>query len=320
MKSAVTLTLQGHVPAFRDAEVELRNQATGQTITRKPFLDGTLPIRDVDPGLWEVKVSHPNLSLPIETRIIRIFDQITPTRVPIPVPADLFRDTPIRDIPDADLGPVQALASAARDRTAPVGAKVSGEVIRASDWNTLVGVVSDLADAVLQLAALVSPKGHDHPEIAEKIGEVQANLRSFAEAFGRSLLELRREIETGTLHQRLDDVLTKGNAGATVRERLTTKVTDLQSALQGDTPLFSQKLASTGSLILTEVNQLATQQQDGGTAFLNDPGVKQLLAMSSNYLDAGTQTKTDAELQTYRRTTSTGGSKLAGVFGLQRQG
>jgi hypothetical protein len=318
MKSAVNLTLQGHVPAFRDADVELVNQATGQTITRKPFLDGTLLIRDVDPGLWQVKVTHPNLSIPIDTRVIRVFDQVPPTRVPIPVPPVLFRDTPIRDIPDADLGPVQALATAARDRMGPISAKGPGEVIRAADWNTMAGVVTDLANAVLQLAVLVSPKGHDHPEIAEKIAEVQDNLRNFAEAFGRSLVELRREIESGALHQRLDTVLTKGNASATVRDKLVAKVTDLQQTLQGDTPLFTQKLSSAGSLILTEVNQLATQQPDGGTAFLSDPAVQQLLAMSGNYLDAGTQTKTDAELQTYRRTTTTGGSKLADVFGLQR--
>lgn len=318
MKSAVNLTLQGHVPAFRDAEVELVNQATGQKIVRKPFLDGTLLVRDVDPGLWQVKVSHPNLSIPIETRVIRVFDQIHPTRVPIPVPPALFRDTPIRDIPDADLGPVQALATAARDRMGPIATKAPGEVIRAADWNTMAGVVTDLANAVLQLASLLSPKGHDHPEIAEKIAQVQDNLRTFAESYGRSLVELRREVESGMLYQRLDTVLIKGKASAATQKKLFARVTELRQTLQSDTPLFTQKLSTTGGAILAEVNQLATQQPDGGTAFLADPAVQQLLAMSSNYLDAGTQTRTDAELQTYRRTTTTGGAKLADVFGLER--
>jgi hypothetical protein len=314
VKAAVSLNLQGHVPAFRDAEIQLTNQATGQSVTRKPFLDGSLLVRGLDPGVWQVRVTHPNLVIPIEDRVIRIFDQIAPTLVPIRVPPDLFRDTPVRDVPDADLGPVQALATAARDQAAPLGTKAAGEVIRASDWNTLVGVVTELATAVQQLTTLVSPRGHDHPEIIEKIADVQDKLRTFVEAFGRSLLELRREIETGTLRQRLAEVLAKGAATAEVRDRVFGHVNVLETALQGDTTLFSQKLTVAGSAILTEVNQLATQQADGGAAFLGDPQVKELLGMAGNYLDAGTQTRPEAELQTYRRTTTTGGAKLAGVF------
>lgn len=320
MKTAVNLTMAGHVPAFRDARVELTNEATGQKITRSPFLDGSLLIRDVDPGLWQLTVTHPNLMAPIENRRIRIFDQLFPTRVPVAVPADLFRDTPIRDIPDADLGPVQTLAAAAGASVAPLGGKAAGEVIRASDWNTLVGVVSDLATAVGQLVSLVSPRGHDHPEIAEKIAEVQGNLRRFAESFGHSLLELRREIETGTLHQRVDDVLSKGNAAAEIRTRLTARVTDLRTALQGDTVLFTQKLSTAGSAILTDVNLIATQQADGGAAFLADPAVREITAMATNYLDAGTQTNAENELATYRRTTATGGSKLGAVFNVPGRG
>jgi len=314
MLATLNVQMQGHTLAFRDAEVHLTNQATGATITRKPFLDGSLVVRDIDPGVWQMKVTHPNLTLPIDNRPIRIFDQRPPTLIPIPVPADLFRDTPIRDIPDADVGPVQALATAARDRALPLGGKASGEVIRASDWNGLVGTVTDLANAVLQLAALVSPRGHDHPEIAEKIAEVQGNLRRFAESFGHSLLELRREIEAGTLHQRLTDVLTKGQAGTVLKDRLNGRVLDLHRSLQGDTVLFSQQLSSTGSDIITGINELAVQQSDGGAAFLADSQVKQVLAMAGTYFDAGTQTRQESELQTYRQSTAKGGPKLGAVF------
>jgi hypothetical protein len=318
MKATLNLRLQGHTPAFRDADVELENPATGQKVTRKPFLDGTVLVRDLDPGLWKVRVTHPNLTLPIiEARDIRIFDQIVPTLVPIPIPAELFRDTPIRDIPDADLGPVQQLAQSSLERVGPLAAKQPGEAIRAADWNTLTGVVGDLANAVLQLVALVSPHGHPHPEIAEKIAEVQENLRRFAEAFGRSLVELRREVETGTLRQRIDTVLVKGGASAELRERLRLRLNALEESLQGDTTLFTQKLAFAGSQILTEVNQLAVQQPDGGAQFLADDDVKQLNAMATNYFDAGTQTRPEAELQTYRRSTTSGGAKLGKVFGPQ---
>lgn len=315
MKSMLNLRLQGHVPAFRDAEVELENPATGQRLVRKPFLDGTLTVRDIDPGVWNMKVLHPNLTLPIDTRPIRVFDQPAPTVVPVPVPADLFRDSPIRDIPDADLGPVQTSARSARDRVAPLATKASGEVIRASDWNTLAGVVTDLANAVLQLASLVSPRGHDHPEIAEKIGEVQANLRRFAEAYGKSLLELRREVEAGVLRERAEDVL-RGHPE--IADRVRRQIRVLEDSLQRETPVFTRNLAAAGTEILTAVNDVAAARGADGQHYLELPEVRSLAAMATQYLEAGTQTKPEAELQTYARSTTTAGPKLGAIIGTTR--
>lgn len=308
MKSILNVNLTGHVPAFRDAEVELENPATGQRLVRKPFLDGTLTVRDIDPGVWNMKVVHPNLTLPIDTRPIRVFDQPAPTIVPIPVPADLFRDSPIRDIPDADLGPVQAAVRTARERVGPLSAKASGEVIRASDWNTLAGVVADLANAVLQLASLVSPRGHDHPEIAEKFGEVQENLRRFAEAYGKSLLELRREVEAGALRQRVEDAL---HAHPEVVERVRTRIGELEDSLQRETPVFTRNLALAGTEILTAVNEVAAARGTDGQQFLDQPEVRSLTAMAAKYMDAGTQLRPEAELQTYAQSTTLAGPKLA---------
>lgn len=312
MKSMLSVKMQGHVPAFRDAEVELENPATGERLVRKPFLDGTLTVRDIDPGVWNMKVRHPNLTLPIDARPIRIFDQPSPTVVPVGIPADLFRDTPIRDIPDADLGPVQASARTARERVTPLATKASGEVIRASDWNTLAGVVADLANAVLQLASLVSPRGHDHPEIAEKIGEVQDNLRRFAEAYGKSLIELRREVEAGVLRQRAEDAL---RDHPEVRDRVRGRIATLEASLQRDTPVFTRNLALAGTEILTAVNEVAATRGAEGQQFLDDPDVRSLSAMATQYMEAGTQTRPEAELQTYRKSTTTAGPKLGVIVG-----
>jgi hypothetical protein len=310
-KAAFNFQLQGFPAANRDATVRLTNEATGQTLERKPFLDGSLLVRDLDPGMWQVQVVHPNLINAIDQRRIRLFPQPVPTFVPIPIPENLFKDSPIRDVPDADLGPVQQTATAARSSLAPIATKGAGEVIRASDWNTLVGTVSDLAGAVLQLAALVAPRGHDHPEIAEKIDEVQENLRRFADAYGRSLLELRREIEAENLRRAATDVLDQAGATPEVRDRLLGRIEDLRKTVQVDTPLFTQKLATTGTVLLTEINTLAQAQGAEADAFRAQPAVQQLTLVAQQYSTSGTQVRPESELQTYARTTTvSGGIKL----------
>jgi hypothetical protein len=312
--AAVNVQLSGAGFANRDASVRLVNSATGQVIERKPFLDGSLLVRDVDPGLWQMTVSHPNLVTPIEQRVIRIFPQVPPTLVPVTISPDLFRDNPIRDIPDADLSPVQQTATDVRDRLRPVLGKSPGEAIRAEDWNVLVAGVSDLATAVLSLTSLVSPKGHDHPEIAEKIGEVQDNLRRFSQAFGNSLVELRREIETEVLRRNVNDVLALGQATEDTRARITDRITALENSLQSDTTVFTQNLTTTGSLLLNEVNSMAVAQGAAGNAFLANASVQKVVAVARQYVDSGTQTSGEAELTTYQKTSAvSGGMKFTTI-------
>jgi hypothetical protein len=315
--AAFNIQLQGFPAANRDANIRLVNQLTGVAIERKPFLDGSLLVRDLDPGNYELEVTHPNLFQPIDRRIVRLFPQPLPTIVPVPVPEDLFRDTPIRETPDADLTPVQQAATGVRDRLAPIGGKSPGEAIRAADWNVLVGAVSDLAGATLELSNLVSPRGHDHPEIEEKIGEVQGNIRRFAEAFGRSLLELRREIETANLRRTINDVidLAPAEVQPAARERLLGRIEDLRATVPSDTPTFTQKLSSAGNLVLSEVNELAVAAGAGADDFRNQPVVQTLVNTARSYQEAGTQVRPENELQTYLRTTRTTGGQLTNLIG-----
>ncbi len=299
---SLNIQLQGYTPANRDATVRLTNQSTGQVLERKPFLDGSLLVRDIDAGLYKMEVLHPNLITPIEQRPIRLIPQIPPVFVPVFVPPDLFRDSPIRDIPDKDLTPVQQAATSARAQLAPISSKGPGEVIRASDWNSLVDAVMDLANAVIELTAIVSPQGHAHPEIAEKIDEVQGNVRRFAESFGRSLLELRRDIETQRLRANVSDVLAAAAAADDVRSRLFERVTTLEANVQADTSLFTRNLTVTGNQLLTEINDLANAQGAEADTFLKRPDVVQLTETARSYVQAGTQVRPEAELGTYART------------------
>lgn len=310
-KAAFNFKLSGFPPANRDAEVTLVNSATGQTLKRTPFLDGSLLVKDLDPGLWDVKVTHPNVVAPIFTQKLRLFPQIAPTFVPVSIPEVLFKDTPIRDIPDANLGPVQQAVSAARDSLAPIEGKSPGEAIRASDWNILAGVVRDLAGNVLELTNLLAPRGHDHPEIAEKIAEVQQNVRNFSEAFGKSLLELRREIETEHYRRVLTTVLDEAQAPQATRDELLGRVTRLGEAFQADTTVFTSQLATTSSRVLTSVADFVTARPE----LQNSPNVQKMQSIAQQYTASGAATTAESELKIYTRTNTAAGGKLNTVIG-----
>ncbi len=300
-KGTAQFQLSGFPAANRDAEVEIVNKATGQSIKRNPFLDGSLVVRDLDPGLWDVKVTHPNLvATPIFTGRIRVFPQPLPTYVPIPVPPVVFKDTAIVDVPDANLGPVQQAVTVVRDSLGPLGTKAPGEVIRAADWNTLTGAVRDLADNMLQLTNLVSPRGHDHPEIADKIAEVQDNIRSVMESFGKSLLELRREIETDLLRRVVTSVLDEAQAPDSTRTDVLTRIDNLADRLKADPAVYTTELSLTGNRLLGVANDLITARPD----LANSANVKLLQGVSQVYATAGTQTKADNELKVYGSTSA----------------
>ena len=310
----ISIQLQNFPAANRDARVKLTNSATGQVIERKPFLDGSLVVRDIEPGQWEVQVTHPNVTLPIFERPIKILPQNLPTFVPIPIRPSDFLDTPIRDIPDADLGPVQQAADSARVRAGGVAGKAPGEVIRSADWNALALAVADLAASVLQLASLVAPRGHDHPEIAEKIDEVQGNVRRFTESFGKSLLELRRDIESGALKKRTEHVFNLAGLDPVIRDGLLQKVDDLHLSLQATPVEFSGKTAQVGALIAAQVARSAQELGAGGEDFLKKPEVQELLNITTAFSTAGSAVTAERELETYRRTTALlGTSKIGGL-------
>lgn len=313
-KSSLSIKLQNYPPANRDAVVTLTNPVTGQTLERKPFLDGTLLVRDLDPGQWQIAVKHPNVVGPLFTGVVHTLPVPQPTYVPVPIRPDDFRDTPIRDLPDADLGPVQQTVSAARTAAAAVGGKAPGEAIRATDWNQLVNALSDVAGAVLELTSLVSPRGHDHPEIAAKIDEVQGNLRRFTESFGNSVLELRRDIESQNLRRVTLKVLDAGGVVGADRDRILQRVSDLELARQVSTLEYSSKLADAGTVLGAEVQSIAQAQGANAGAFMDNDDVKAMVGITQAFASSGGTLSADQELDTYRRTSLVQRfSKLGGV-------
>lgn len=309
--SSINVKLQNFPAANRDATVVLTNQDTGQVLERKPFLDGTLLVRDVDPGNWQILVKHPNVIGPLFDGRIKTLPGIRPTFVPVPIRPSDFRDTPIQDVPDADLGPVQQAVSAVRTQVNAVGGKTPGEAIRAADWNQLVNAVSDLAGAVVQLAGLVSPHGHDHPEIAAKIDEVQGNLRRFMNTFGNSMLDLRRDVEVENLRRSTLKTLDLGGVIGADRERILKRVDELADSRQSSTLEYTNRLAGAGAVIAAEVQQIAQQQGDQGQVFLAHAEVQNVLGLTQTFATHGGALTAEEELGTYRKTSLLqGGTKM----------
>jgi hypothetical protein len=308
---SLNVQLSGFPAANRDAQVTLTNAATGQSITRTPFLDGSLVVRDLDPGIWQMKVTHPNLVTPIFQQPIRVFPQLPPTFVPVPIPPTSFQDTPIATVPAANLGPVQQALTSIRDSIGPVQGKSPGEVIRAADWNVLASAVRDLAANVLQLTNLISPIGHTHPEIADKIEQVQTNLTDFAQSFGQTLLQVEREFETVNLRQSLSAALDQAQAPQATRDDLLGRVDTLSNSLQADPSAFTAQLSNTGNRVLTSMSSLIT----ANPALASNASVQKAQQIATQYAVSGTATNAAAELNIYKRTTTVSGNKLAVALG-----
>ena len=188
----LTMSILGFPAVNRDLTVEVREPLTQQVVrTVKPFLDGTVRIPQIDPGNYEITLKHPNLTLPVLQRPIRVLPN-GDTNVSVLIDPSKFRNTPIEDIPDANLEPVRALADSVSESVASLSVKRPGEAILAQDWNTMASALRDLANAVGELTRLVSPIGHNHPELEKKFDEVSGNFDELINSVTASLTELQR--------------------------------------------------------------------------------------------------------------------------------
>lgn len=301
MRTSFDFQLQGFPQANRDATVELVNEGTGQKLELKPYLDGTLSVRDLDPGLYQVTVRHPNVVSPIYQDRLRLFDQAAATRVPIAIDPDRFRQPGGGPTPDpvSDLTPVQQAAQSARERLRPIGGKASGEVIRAADWNALVSSLSDLAGAVYQLCTMVAPLGHGHPKLADQIGQLQSTINDFTQSFGKAQLRMQRQLQVSLLRQYADLMFAIPGLNASDAEKtpLLAKLDDLAADLDADSTSFTLKLVAACNQALVTIASLFAPPGRAGLA--SNDAVKQLRALAQQHARLGVQFEAAREISSY---------------------
>lgn len=251
---SLNLMLGAEPALLRDMTVEFVNPATNERRNATPFLDGSVMVQNIPPGAWQIVAKHPNVIGDIVNRPIRILpDRPTVTRITIP--ANIFNNAAIADTPEANLGPPQAKLAEAEAAARDQARKVAGQPIFAEDWNVLAGCLADTAKATGELSRLVTPVGHDHPELVLKFAEVQDNLQRFYDLFARSLTELQRQIEQLALQRKTDKVVEKIPAlPAPSRQRIEDAIGKLRDAYQDPPSVYDQKRRRFGQLLQEEVS------------------------------------------------------------------
>jgi len=217
-------------------------------------------------GEWEVQVRHPNFLAELFRRRIRVFPD-RPTFVPVPIPANLFENAPIADTPDADLGPVQQRMDTAAEAAERQGNKRAGQAIYADDWNDLANVVADMARGTKEMAGLVAPLGHDHPELVAKLEEQGRNLQRLFDVFGESVAQLQREVQILGLQNRVEDALNElpDAKRTTFRPRFLAVLRDLDAARGENPQSFTTRLQGIAG-DLAELMRQAVQDEPPAVA------------------------------------------------------
>lgn len=297
----LTMNLLGFPAVNRDLTVELRDPASQNVVrTVKPFLDGTVRVPKIDPGAYEVAVRHPNIPVPILTRPIRVLP-VGDTKISIVIDPSKFRNTPIEDIPDANLTPVLDLAQSVAETVLPLANKVPGEAILSRDWNAMASAVRDLAQAVGELTRLVSPIGHNHPELEKKFDEVTGNFDTLVNTVSSVVTELQRQIQTQRFRRQIDDVLDAAQIApdSPRAKELTDLVANLEKSVTVSPTAFSREVRNAAQQLGTKVETLIDEKRSSDPDFAAKPAV-QSLSTAIDLLKEQRSTTYDAELNHLR--------------------
>ena len=307
----LTISLMGFPAVNRDLTVELRDPVTTSVVREvKPFLDGTVRVPKLDPGAYEMTVRHPNLTLPVLRRPIRVLP-VGETKVAVLIDPTQFRNTPIEDIPEANLTPVRQLVDSVAEGLVPLGSKRPGESIKADDWNAMAAASRDLAQALGELSRLVTPIGHDHAELITKIDEMQSNFEQLLNTLSAAMAELQRQIQTQRFRRQIEDVLTEAQVDPTSsrgREFLGL-VDQLEESVTDSPTVFGRKARNLGVQLETKLTQLVDEKAaDPATPEFGEAESVKGLTTSVELLRAQKTTSYTAELEHNRKTDRTIGA------------
>jgi hypothetical protein len=320
MESSVKFHINTPAHITRDLQVEMTHQVTGKKIVKKPFLDGTVAVPNVQSGDWRVEVKHPNLLFNLFDKPIKVFPD-RPTFVPIKIPQNIFENAPVQDIPDADLGPVQAKLEEAADAAEQLGDKRGGDPIYAADWNAMSTTVANLSRATGEMATLVAPHGHDHPELIAKLDEIQRNLQKFYDVFASTLAELQRQIQELAIENAVEDAIAEGETGGAVitpadKEILRNAAKELGDVRHDNSRVYTHRERRVGE----KINQRLTEIAATSETFAQNPAVKKLMDTASTMSTLPITDNYEHELANHKRVERKGGGGFTGALPSKQPG
>jgi hypothetical protein len=296
--NALNLNILGFPAVNRDLRVEVRDAVSQQVVrTAQPFSDGTVRIPQIAPGAYEMVLNHPNLALPVLRRPIRVLPT-GDTSVSVVIDPSQFRNTPIQDIPDANLGPVRDQASSVAETVLPLSTKHPGEAIKAEDFNQMASAIRDLALAFVELTRLVSPVGHNHPELEAKFDEVTGNFQQLLNTVSTAMAELQRQIQSQRVRAQVEQVLDQAEVDkASPQGRQFLDLVDQLDARVTDPPTsFGRTARDVGVQLQTHLEQLIDQRAPANPDFADAAPVKSL-STATDLLKTQRTTSYDSELE-----------------------
>jgi hypothetical protein len=315
MPQTLNLNILGFPAVNRDLTVEVRDPATDTIVsTARPFSDGTARVPKLEAGAYELAVLHPNLTLPVIRRPIRILPT-GETTVSVLIDPSKFRNTPIADIPDANLGPVREQVASIAETVLPLGQKQPGEAIKAEDFNLMATSIREMALAVAELTRLVSPVGHNHPELEAKFDEVSTNFETLLNTLSTAMAELQRQIQAQRVRTQVEGVLDRAEIDpASPKGRV---FLDLVDSLEGkvtETPTsFGRAARGVGVQLTTQLEQLIDEKA-GDPEFVESADVKNL-SQAADLLKTQRATSYDTELEHHLKVDRSFGGGGLKVFG-----
>lgn len=309
--SDLTVNILGFAAVNRDLKVELRDPVTNSVVREvTPFLDGTVRIPKIDAGAYDLAVKHPNLALPVLRRPIRVLPT-GDTKVSVLIDPSQFRNTPIEDIPEANLAPVRDALQSVAETVLPLGHKQPGEAIRSEDWNALVSGLRDVAQAVTELTRIISPAGHDHLEFNRKFDEMSQNFSTLLNTLSAAMTELQRQIQTERMRNQLIDVLDAAEVPQDKRKPFLAPVEVLQKSVTESPVSFGRKARTAGVEIEQMLENLKVEKKP---EFAAGKSVE-TLGETAQLLKRQPTTSYTAELEHLRRVDRAGDKAgLIGVF------
>jgi hypothetical protein len=315
--NALNVNILGFPAVNTDLKVELRDPLSKELVqTAKPYSDGTARVPQIAAGAYELTVIHPQLIGPLLTRPIRVLPT-GDTNVSVLIDPSKFRNTPIEDIPDANLGPVRDTATSIAETVLPLAGKVAGEAIKAEDFNLMASSIRDLALAIAELTRLVSPLGHNHRELETKFDEVTTNFETLLTTLSTAMAELQRQIQAQRVRTQIEDVLDRAEVDKASPEgrAFLDLVDDLDVKVTAPPTAFGRAARNTGVQLATQLESLIDQKAIEDPEFVSTDTVK-ALAQSVDLLKAQKSTSYDTELEHHLKVDRTfGGGALKTLRG-----